>query len=330
MEIRQAAQEWVRRILAPREDLRWEHPLPEAAAKEILALKKESGFWALSLPEGEGGAGLSLEEEAAFWEEAHTSPLGLYGRSLLLAGEVPFPLQKDLSFVRETLKEGRRTVTWLLSRPFQEGPHPVLVPSRWDWLFLWHPAEGGVLLSKEGALLGKKLEPTMGSSFLLELRGDEQGDTFPPREEGDLWVARQQILLAAGALGAARRSLLESLPYTQTRQTFKAPLSQRQAIQWLLAASAKEMETARALLGQAFRDPLSYGSLAKAWAVDVALRAVDRTIQIFGGSGYTKELPYEEYWRELRLYRHLLGDHQEVLKALGQKEKASLLKEAKP
>lgn len=330
MEIRQAAREWVQRVLGPREDLRRASPLPEAADEAILSLKKESGFWGLSLPPEQGGAGLTLEEEAAFWEEAHTSPLGLYGMSLLLAGEVPLPLAKDAAFTREALSRGWRIAPWLLPRPFSRGPHPVLLPSRWDWLFLWHPEEGGILISKEEALRGKDLQPTMGNGWLLELTGRETGERIPPGDDGHLWLARWQILLAAGALGAARRCLLDSLPHTQTRRTFHEPLSQRQAIQWLLAASAREMETARALLENALRHPLGYGSLAKAWAVEVALRVADRTIQIFGGAGYTKDLPYEQYWRELRLYRHLLGDHQEIVRALGQREKASFLEEAKP
>jgi alkylation response protein AidB-like acyl-CoA dehydrogenase len=123
------------------------------------------------------------------------------------------------------------------------------------------------------------------------------------------WIGAGRYLLPARALGACERLLQLAVDYSNTRQTFGAPLAERQAIQWMIADSAVEIEALRWLvLNAAWRqeaglDPRHAASMAKLYGGIKANEIVDRVLQIHGGMGYTRELPIERWYRELRLLR---------------------------
>jgi alkylation response protein AidB-like acyl-CoA dehydrogenase len=87
------------------------------------------------------------------------------------------------------------------------------------------------------------------------------------------------------------------------------PIAEYQAIQWMIADSQVEIEGAKWLtLYAAWRaehglDPRHASSIAKLSGATMANQVVDRVLQIHGGMGYTKELPIERWYRELRLLR---------------------------
>jgi alkylation response protein AidB-like acyl-CoA dehydrogenase len=93
------------------------------------------------------------------------------------------------------------------------------------------------------------------------------------------------------------------------RVTFGEPIANRQAIQWMLADSAVEIEALRWLvLAAAWQvdhgeDSRQAQSMAKLYGGIHANQIVDRVLQIHGGMGYTRELPIERWYRELRLLR---------------------------
>ncbi|HEX8081617.1 MAG TPA: acyl-CoA dehydrogenase family protein [Jatrophihabitans sp.] len=123
------------------------------------------------------------------------------------------------------------------------------------------------------------------------------------------WIGRGRYLLPARALGACERLVEMAMEHARTRVTFGKPIAERQAIQWMIADSAVEIEALRWLvLSAAFQvdsglDSRQAQSIAKLYGGVKANEIVDRMLQVHGGMGYTRELPVERWYRELRLLR---------------------------
>ena len=117
--------------------------------------------------------------------------------------------------------------------------------------------------------------------------------------EGRISIAAACVGLARGALEAAAGHLLE-------RRAFGEPLAERQGLQFMLAEMAREVAAARALTLAAAdaRDrgePIAeISSLAKWTASDAAMRVTTDAVQLFGGSGYSRELPAERWMRDAK------------------------------
>ncbi len=116
-----------------------------------------------------------------------------------------------------------------------------------------------------------------------------------------------RISIAAMALGIARAAFEEALRYSQERTQFGHPISRFQAIQWMLADSATELDAARLLIQRAayLKDQGGRTSLesamAKLYASEVSMRVTNRALQIHGGLGYTVDCPVERYLRDAKL-----------------------------
>ena len=123
------------------------------------------------------------------------------------------------------------------------------------------------------------------------------------------WIGRGRYLLPARALGACERLVEMAMEQAHNRVTFGQPIAERQAIQWMIADSAVEIEALRWLvLTAAWQvdhglDSRQSQSMAKLYGGVKANEIVDRVLQIHGGMGYTRELPVERWYRELRLLR---------------------------
>ena len=123
------------------------------------------------------------------------------------------------------------------------------------------------------------------------------------------WIGRGRYLLPARALGACERLVEMAMEHAHNRTTFGEPIANRQAIQWMVADSATEIEALRWLvLTAAWQvdqglDSRQAQSMAKLYGGVKANEIVDRVLQIHGGMGYTRELPIERWYRELRLLR---------------------------
>ncbi|MBA2416043.1 MAG: acyl-CoA dehydrogenase family protein [Geodermatophilaceae bacterium] len=123
------------------------------------------------------------------------------------------------------------------------------------------------------------------------------------------WINAGRFTLPARAVGSCERLLQMGVDYANTRSTFGQLLSQRQAIQWMIADSAVEIEAMKLLTLKAAwqlengTDNRHASSMAKLFAGVKANEIVDRILQIHGGMGYTRELPIERWYRELRLLR---------------------------
>jgi len=127
------------------------------------------------------------------------------------------------------------------------------------------------------------------------------------------WIGKGRYLLPARALGGSERLLDMAIEYAKTRETFGAPIADRQAIQWMIADSQTEIEALRLLVLHAAwqvsvgKDSRHAQSIAKLFGGVKANEIVDRVMQIHGGMGYTRELPIERFYRDVRLLRIFEG-----------------------
>ncbi|MFM1654135.1 acyl-CoA dehydrogenase family protein [Brevibacillus sp. B_LB10_24] len=130
---------------------------------------------------------------------------------------------------------------------------------------------------------------------------------------GMKWIGQGRWVIPARAVGAAERLLQMGIDYAKTRVTFGKPIAERQAIQWMIADSAVEIEATKwivlraAWMAEKGLDARHQSSMAKLHGAIMANQVVDRVLQIHGGMGYTKELPIERWYREARLWRIFEG-----------------------
>ena len=116
-----------------------------------------------------------------------------------------------------------------------------------------------------------------------------------------------RIGIASQALGIARAALEAATDYSKTRVQFGKPISQFQAIQWMIADMATELDAARLLtLRAAFLKDhkMRYekeAAMAKLYASEAASRITTKAIQIHGGYGYIQEYNVERHFRDARI-----------------------------
>jgi butyryl-CoA dehydrogenase len=116
-----------------------------------------------------------------------------------------------------------------------------------------------------------------------------------------------RIGIAAQALGIARAAFEAALAYAKERRAFGQPIAQLQAIQFMLADMATELDAARLLVwraaelkGQGKRHGVE-AAMAKLHASEVAARVTTKAIQIHGGYGYMTDYDVERHWRDARI-----------------------------
>lgn len=133
-----------------------------------------------------------------------------------------------------------------------------------------------------------------------------QGRGFAVAQER---LVRTRVPYAAGCVGIGQKALEMAIEYARDRVTFGEPLANRQAVQWMIVDSEIELRSARWLTWEAAikcdrHEPArTEVSIAKLVSTETAGRVVDRAIQVFGGMGVTRELPFERWYRELRIKR---------------------------
>ncbi len=116
-----------------------------------------------------------------------------------------------------------------------------------------------------------------------------------------------RIGIAAQAVGIGVAAFEEAREYAKVRKTFDVPISQHQAIQFMLADMATELDAARLLTlrAAALKDRgvrhSRESSMAKLYASEASNRVCNRAVQIHGGMGYSKELDVERHFRDARI-----------------------------
>jgi len=139
----------------------------------------------------------------------------------------------------------------------------------------------------------------VGSDALLGNPGDGFGIAMWALDGG-------RVAIAAQALGVGAAALQEALAYAKQREAFGQPIGNYQAIQWMLADMATELDAARMLTLKA-ADSRQRGaratldaSMAKLFASEAAHRAADKAMQILAASGYRRGSVVERLFRDVR------------------------------
>ncbi|MFC1931414.1 acyl-CoA dehydrogenase [Chloroflexota bacterium] len=143
-------------------------------------------------------------------------------------------------------------------------------------------------------------------------------DCFVPEEnrlgnEGDGFkiaisaIDASRVVVAAQALGIAQGAFDKALAYAKERQQFGQPIANFQAIQWMLADMATQIDAARLLTYRAayLQDKglpfVKEAAMAKVFAAETSKLVTNNAIQIHGGYGYIKEYPLERYFRDAKI-----------------------------
>lgn len=116
-----------------------------------------------------------------------------------------------------------------------------------------------------------------------------------------------RISIAAQCVGIAQAAYESAVSHAKQRETFGKRLAEHQAIQWMIADMATQIDAARLLVMRAatLRDAdtpiVKEASMAKLFASRVAVEAADKAVQIHGGSGYFAPTPAERYYRDAKV-----------------------------
>ena len=176
----------------------------------------------------------------------------------------------------------------------------------------------GVTVGKKEKNLGQRASDTRGITFedvkipAKYLLGKE-GDGFKIAMSA---FDHTRPTVSSGAVGLARRAMDEAIKYATERSTFGQPIARYQAVSFMIADMAKDVEAARLLVWQAAwaidsgRRNTKLASFAKAFAADVAMRVATDAVQVFGGYGYSQEYPVEKLMRDAKIYQIYEGTSQ--------------------
>jgi acyl-CoA dehydrogenase len=127
------------------------------------------------------------------------------------------------------------------------------------------------------------------------------------------WIAESQIYLAAKGIGIAKKALGMTKNYILSRVTRGKVLADFPAVQTMMAESIAELKASRFLVWDAAlcfdqnaAERNQSARIAKLIAVDAAFHIIDRCLQLHGGAGFSRDLPFERWYKELRIARSVV------------------------
>ncbi|KAA0186560.1 hypothetical protein HAZT_HAZT004244 [Hyalella azteca] len=202
--------------------------------------------------------------------------------------------------------------------------------------FIVEPDWPGVNIGRKEINMGQRCSDTRGVTFedvripkenVLGSNVEQSSNRvkmngIPPRGEGQGFKIamgsfdQTRPTVASGAVGLAQRALDEATKYALERKTFGVPIAEHQAVSFILADMAIEIEAARLLWMKSAYEivkgaPNTYcSSIAKAFSSDVANRAATNAVQVFGGAGFNTEYPVEKLMRDAKIYQIYEGTSQ--------------------
>ena len=239
------------------------------------------GAWALTEP-GSGSDASAMQTKAV-----------KYGDGWRISGQKQFITNGSFAevtvvFARTEPDSGTKGISAFVLEKGAEGFKPI---SKEDKLGM-RPSDTAMLSFDNVYVAPEALVGECNRGFIDALRVLERG----------------RVGIAASAVGVARGALEESLQYAKQRETFGKPIAQHQAIQFMLADMATDVEAARLLVHDAAlmldrgEDAQLEASIAKLFATEAAMRASLKAVQIHGGMGCTREMHVERYMRDAKVY----------------------------
>ncbi len=314
---------------------------------ELVQRARQIGLWTLELPQPMGGAALGAVARVLIHRE--------FGRTVMPFRPVAVPAFMYEAAYGERLADGSLSLALAFDEAHKTGElsrlrtlyrqeadgctlrdSSISVSNGRADLFLFPAREQGT--QRLGLFAIERESPGLSVSDEVDLTTDATVARLTLRQckipneqlvgyeyEAGALIATEQLHMAARALGIATRCLAASIEHARNRVTFGRRLSERQAIQWMLADLSIELRTSTWLtLESAWRadQELPYfeeAALAKKRAVKMAFHAADIAIQVHGGYGVCKEFPFEAFYRETRLMRLLYGREGELDRARGER-----------
>ncbi|MCA0455573.1 MAG: acyl-CoA dehydrogenase family protein [Chloroflexi bacterium] len=172
--------------------------------------------------------------------------------------------------------------------------------------FIVDKSMSGVEIEKREQLMGLRALPTYRLRFndvALDASAKLGGSVGIDYEK---LLNRQRVALAAMAVGVARASFEYARDYAKQRVQFGKPIAQNQAIAFMLAEMAIEIDSTRLMAWEAAykldkgEDATKEAYLAKQYADNMVLKVTDSGVQILGGYGFIREYPVERWLRNGR------------------------------
>jgi acyl-CoA dehydrogenase len=184
--------------------------------------------------------------------------------------------------------------------------------------FLVEADSPGLTVGKKEHNMGQRCSDTRGITF---------DDVVVPHEnmvgqEGDGWKLAMAAFdytrpaVASAAVGLARSAFEHAVRYAGERKTFGKPISAHQAIAFMIADMATQIEAGRWLVWNAahLKDQgkrnTSQSSMAKVFCADMAMKVATDAVQVFGGYGYSQEYPVEKLMRDAKIFQIYEGTSQ--------------------
>jgi acyl-CoA dehydrogenase len=180
------------------------------------------------------------------------------------------------------------------------------------------PREAGVIVDKKEDKMGQRASNTATITFNdVEIPTENLiGDENKGFKLAMMTLDRTRPGVAAMAVGIARAAFEFATEYSKERVQFGVPIAMHQAIQFMIADMATEVEAARLLtwqgaveLDQGKRNTLS-SSHAKRFAADAAMKVTTDAVQVYGGYGFIKEYPVEKLMRDAKIMQLYEGTSQ--------------------
>jgi len=177
---------------------------------------------------------------------------------------------------------------------------PGITIGRKEWMMGQRASDTRGITFEDVVVPKENLLVSEGSGFKIAMGAFDQ--TRPP--------------VAIGAVGLARRALHEATKYAMERKTFGVPIYEHQAVSFMLAEMAMNVELARlGVLRAAWefdqgRRNTYYASISKGFAADIAVKSATDCVQIMGGNGYNTEYPAEKLMRDSKIFQIYEGTAQ--------------------
>jgi acyl-CoA dehydrogenase len=330
-------------------EIRGERFPDRSTTRELQQKAKTAGLWGLLTPDAYGGADLGLLMTCLINIETARSLVSFnYGGSadnILYAGSD----EQKQKYLIPTI-DGERRSCFALSEP-NTGSDATNIQTRavkdgGDWVLngqkTWisgaHDADFAIVFAvtdpekrANGGITAFLVDREMGwtEQPIAMMSSWEASDVFFDSvrvptcnvlgEVGNgfglamQWIGQGRVMIPSRAVGQAQALLQMGLDYARQRQAFGQPIANYQAIQWMLADSAIEIDQVKwstlhaAWMADRGLDARHYASIAKVSGANMVWKVADRVLQVHGGMGYTRELPVERILREVRVYRIFEG-----------------------
>jgi acyl-CoA dehydrogenase len=324
--------------------------LPAEITKRNKARAIELGFSAIDVPKAYGGLELSLEEQVAIWEqlgrttnalswcfsEPHTWMFDACSEEQIEKYILPMMRGEKKDCYAITESGPGSDVSGLEATATKDGDDYILNGEKWyvtsgnladffwfqaklpdeddEALFLVDVGTDGIEITDtpKFAHTYAAHHPTYRFSNVRIAASSRIGESGDGLAYTRSWFRHERLMIGARSCGAAARLIEEAFEFAIGRIVDGLPLTEKQAIQFMLADSVTELyasrlmtyDTARAFdSGVDLKVQHSRCSMTKLFVSEAANRIADRAVQIFGGRGYMRENVAERFFRELRVDR---------------------------